>query len=80
MKYVVTRTSDFWGENPQCPNAQKEIVQKDGELVEAYTIELNTLEELCNLSKEVGNPIIVFTKSGWGFDIPELEIYDDYRE
>lgn len=80
MKYVVTRTSDWWDENPQCPNAQKEMVQKDGKLVEAYTIALNTLEELNNLSKEVNSPIIVFANSGWGFDIPELEIYDGHRE
>lgn len=80
MKYIVTRTGGYWYENPHCPNAQKEMVQKDGKLVEAYTIELNTLEELDNLSKEVNNPIIVFAKSGWGFDIPELEIYDGCRE
>ena len=80
MKYVVTRTCTWWSENPQCPNAKKEMVQKDGKLVEAYTIELNTLEELDNLSKEVDNPIIVFAESEWGFDIPELEIYDGYRE
>jgi len=80
MKYLVTRTSCWWDKNPQCPNAQKEMVQMNGKLVEAYTIELNTIEELYNLSKEVDNPIIVFTESGWGFDIPELEIYDGYRE
>ena len=80
MKYVVTRTCGWWDENPQCPNVQKEMVQMDGKLVEAYTIELNTIEELYNLSKEVDNPIIVFTESDWRFDIPELEIYDGYRE
>ena len=80
MKYVVTRSNCYPWENPECPGAQKELIPKDGNLSEAYTLEVNSLEELNNLSKEVDNPIIVFAESEWGFDIPELEIYDEYRE
>ena len=80
MKYIVTRSNCYPEENPGCPNAQKEIVPIDGRLQEAYTVELNSLEELHQLSREVGYKLIVFPKSQWGADIPEIEIYDDYRE
>ena len=80
MKYVITRSNRYFDEDPKCPNAQKEIVPMDGVLVEAYTININTMEELHQLIEKVGHPIVVFFKSNWGFDIPELEIYDGYRE
>ena len=80
MKYVVSRSNCYPEENPQCPGAQKELIPKDGRLSESYTVELDSLEDLNMLSKKVGYPVIVFPVSGWGFDIPEIEIYDDYRE
>lgn len=80
MKYVVTRSSYYFDVNPVCPGAQKEIVPMDGVLTEAYTVEINTTEELNQLVEKVGHPIIVFSKSNWGFELPELEIYDGYRE
>lgn len=78
MKYIVTRTSQY--DNPYCPNAQKEIVSRNGILEEAYTVEINSLEELHKLIDSVEYPIVLFTKVGWGYDLPKLEIYDDYRE
>jgi hypothetical protein len=80
MKFVVTRSGGYPNENPSCPNAQKELVSKDNQLSEAYTVDISSLEELTALSEKLGHPIIVFTESGWGFDIPEIEIYDGYRE
>lgn len=80
MKYVVTRTSKFYNEDPKCSGVEKEMVIRKKELVEAYTIKLDSLEDLHQLEKEVKHPIIVFTKSDWGFELPELEIYDSYRE
>ena len=80
MKFNVTRTSYWAGEDPVCPGEKKERVPKNGRLKETYTVEINTMEELLQLVKKVGNPIIVFKESGWGFELPELEIYDGYRE
>ena len=80
MKYVVTRSNYSPRENPKCPGTQKEMVSKNGNLVEAYTIELNSLEELSALSEKVESPIMVYSESWYGFDIPELEIYNGYRE
>jgi len=42
--------------------------------VEAWVIEINTLEELMRLGKETGEPIIIFE------DEMKIEIYDSYRE
>ena len=80
MKYVVTRSSNGWSGNPKCPNSQKEMISKDGELVEAYTVDINSVEELDQFIAKVGHPIVVFKESDWGFELPEIEIYDDYRE
>jgi hypothetical protein len=80
MKYIVTRSNGYPNDNPKCPGAQKEIIPLKGELTEAYTVEISSLEELHQLISKVGHPIIVFTKSNWGFDNPELEIYDTCRE
>ena len=80
MKYVVTRSSCWGDEDPQCPGSAVEMVSRDKKLEAAYTVEIGSLEELHQLSKKVGNSIIVKPNAGWDFDIPELEIYDAYRE
>lgn len=41
-------------------------------------IEINTIEELWNFRLKQGNPIIINTT--WPDELPELEIYDGYRE
>ena len=86
MKYVVTRTSVWLEEDPGVPGTQKELVTfslkgKD-ELREAWTVEINTLEEMHKLMFEVGEPIILFNyiEGRYGYTLPMLEIYDDYRE
>lgn len=79
MKFAVTRSNGLF-DDPKCPGAEKEIIEKYGTLEEAYTIEINTMEEFLQLVKKVKHPIIVFDASDWGYNIPELEIYDGYRE
>ena len=93
MKYVVTRTSVFGGEDPKVNGVQKELLpytpnpwygERIGpdELVEAYTIELDSLEALHQFIKDCGHHIIVSNlhKDGLGFQLPTIEVYDDYRE
>lgn len=80
MKYIVTRTLEDWEDNPRCEGTVKETVVMYGREEKVYTIELNTLEDLHNLMKKVGHPIIVFEKSEYNLDLPMLEIYDGYRE
>ena len=85
MKYIVTRTSKCGIDNPEAPGVEKEMLpafigREETELKEAYTIELNTLEDLNMFRDECEHPLVLFSKDSYGFNIPEIEIYDDYRE
>jgi hypothetical protein len=91
MKYLVTRTSTYGGysEDPKVKGVQKEILpytrisseEISVDLVEAYTIEINSLEALHRFIEYYG-PIIVSNpvKGGHGFQLPEIEVYDACRE
>ena len=68
MKYRVGRTSDFWGGNKPCSKAFTESTED----YPTYYIEINTLEELNELIREVGCQVII--------DEDSIEIYDGYRE
>ena len=69
MIYDIHRTSDWFKESKPCERAE---LQGEDELgYDKYTIEINTLEDLQELIKEVGKIII---------DESTIEIYDYYRE
>lgn len=76
MIFRIVRTSDYLHtDQPKpCKNAKK-IVEIDPvwhrELVR-WEVEINTLKELLDLQKEVGEELII--SDGY------IEIYDDYRE
>ena len=86
MKYIITRTSGYpddivdWGKGSICSKIHREMVTRDGNLEEANVVSLESLEELHQLSDEVGYSIILHVNSIYGYELPELEIYDDYRE
>ena len=44
-------------------------------IVKHWEVDINTLEELLELETEVTNPLIISSDG-----MPEIEIYDDYRE
>lgn len=54
-------------------------IARDFEIEELWGVELNSLEDLLNFKKEVGEDIILST-SVTDNKTPCLEIYDDYRE
>lgn len=68
MTYMITRTSDFYGEKKPCAGAF--LVGYKGKMP-LWGIEIRSLEHLMALVKDEG-PIIVGPNS--------LEIYDGYRE
>lgn len=74
MIYRIERTSDWLGENKPCSNA---LLYRKGseEFGESNTwrVEINTLDELHDLIREVGCYIILKSER-------RIEIYDDYRE
>lgn len=69
MIYKIYRTSDYYRKNKPCEKAQ--LTRFDELCYSEYTIEINSLEELQELIKEVGDIII---------DESTIEIYDDFRE
>jgi len=77
MKFLVSRTSNYSGESPPCSGA----FSYGGEWPMRWTIELSDLEALMQFVRDNGRVIIeldpVFPVPE---GLPEIEIYDDYRE
>lgn len=71
MIYEIYRVSSFFEEEKPCNNAIKAVDPSD-EHENIWAIEINSLDDLLNLQKEVDAPIILFSS--------KLEIYDGYRE
>lgn len=70
MKYTITKTSDWWGENQPCEKAYKG--ELDDVAGQTWYVDITTIEELHQLIEEVKHSIIVSKEN--------IEIYDDYRE
>lgn len=83
MKFLVSTSS---GKDPALPGLRTETMATKFGPEKIHTIEIGSLEALVKLSEE--NPIIITTHSGsarsYGLReleaLPELEVYDDYRE
>lgn len=78
MKFIIYRTSNsYLNANSPCEEAvlvEHKLVYKNNDHEQyknIYEIEINSLEDLINLSKKYGEIII---------NGNTLEIYDDYRE
>jgi hypothetical protein len=76
VKFKVSRTSDFWGDKPPTSNAIQEEQIKNGRKKKIWMIDIENLNDLLSFAKEHGS--IVFSNDDG--DLPEVEIYDDYRE
>ncbi len=82
MKFVVKRTSGFYSfksKKPIIGSTVEEVEHRDDskEKDSVSVCNFNTLEDLMNFVEEHGD-IIIFKQSS--YTIPEIEIYDDYRE
>jgi hypothetical protein len=71
MKYIIKRTSDWWGEKQPCKDAYKDGEVKDG--VQAWAINVCSLKDIDDITKETNCPVIYCFEN-------VLEIYDAYRE
>ena len=81
MKFVVTRTSDWKCKKEPCDGAVlceiKNTKTKTTE--EVWMIEVNSLEDLLELQKEVDEDLVL--QEWWhNPEYYEIEIYDTYRE
>lgn len=89
MKFYISRTSDFSGDNKPCDEAicLNPNRNPDWELC-VYGIEFNSLEDLLAFKKRIGEEIIIKERddsspNAWDKDFSseyEIEIYDTYRE
>ena len=77
MRFIITRTSDYDGKNPPCEGAVPLYKDKKSAV---WEIEINSLEELLQLSVKTVQPLILFAQDYDKDGVPELEIYDNYRE
>lgn len=82
MRFKICRSSDFYitfNEIPPCKNAVivegQVMVREKVRYIPHWEVDINTLEELLELQKEVEHPLIVSYD-----DTLEIEIYDDWRE
>ena len=53
---------------------------RDREMMDVWTIEVNSIEELVALSRKYGEIIVADHYWSSSDEYPTLEIYDDYRE
>lgn len=80
MRFYVSRTSHMKGgavEHGSRAPVEGAVFSPDDVHLNAWVVEIGTLDDLLRMAKEQGGEIIVSEPAG---DLPEIEIYDDYRE
>lgn len=89
MKFIISRTSDYRDHSSPCAEAKEDQVARietrdlychDREMVNVWTIEIDSIEELIALSRKYGKIIITDHYLNVNDGYPTLEIYDSYRE
>ena len=81
MKLYLTRTSGYYEDTPPVEGAVLLNPVREEWDDRLFGIEINTIEELVELMKEVNHPIILeHTYNDKEYSPYELEIYDNYRE
>ena len=81
MKFRVSRTSNYRADEKPCEKAYGGTPMKDDEHKLVWFIDIGSLEELLLLREELREDLIIGI--AWEEELnqmPEIEIYDDYRE
>lgn len=73
MTFSISRTTDRSVPLGSRPSAPTKNASDTGD---RYTLEINSMEDLLNLTKESDGEIVVYYKAG----MPHVELYDNYRE
>lgn len=85
MKFRITRTSQkSFATEPPCEGCARETISGRNSYgnpwaMDIWVREVETLGDLIALQKETGHELVVCVEGGH-YDMPEIEIYDDYRE
>lgn len=77
MKFEVTRTSTWFDEDIRCEEARQEEFVCNGRSYKRWVIEISTLEELIGFIKKYDRIILDDDER---YELPKIEIYDDWRE
>lgn len=90
MEIIIRTVADIYAEkNPPCKKATlKRVIYPPSKLYverNEWVVEVKTIEDILEISKETGRDVIVKTAGRSGYfesdkDIPILTIYDDYLE
>lgn len=80
MKFIITRTSDWftYRAKPKLEEfkVEEHVNTSTKKFEQVMVAEINTIAELLELKVKYGEIILANSK----YDLPILEIYDDYRE
>lgn len=76
MKFIITKTSDSFRPSKEPVKGCTKEYDEHGDWY--YTKEINSLEELLEISDIAGE--IIVTKKDIMHEKPKIEIYDAYRE
>jgi len=71
MKFAIHKTSQRYNETENAPHPSAKLEGDN------WVIEINTLAKLLELAMAAGEEIIIDVDVG---GLPEIEVYDDYRE
>lgn len=85
MRFQITRTSaGYYHEEKPCEGAFVYKRERDSNLDDqdrlSWALEVNTLGELLQLIEKVGDSVIISRACDYQDGLPQIEIYDDYRE
>ena len=76
MKFIVSRTSEY-SKNRPCDEAIREYNSQEKK--EVWVVKIKDLKQLCEFTRKYGNNNVLTTSEA-ETRLPEIEIYDDYRE
>ena len=82
IKFRVRRTSDWYGEEKPCEKAEIDAIEEENDDWKKvkYYVEIQTINDLFNIIEETGHGIIISRACQNSDNLPEIEIYDEYRE
>lgn len=81
MKFLVSRTSDWFDIDAPCDEAIRTKITTPKGDVEKYVVEINSIEELTVFVNKYGNIVLSPLPSDSYYQpLMEIEIYDTYRE
>lgn len=84
MRFQITRTSSsYYRQEKPCDCAfvyKRERGSLDDQDRLSWALEVNSLDELLQFVEKIGECVIISGACDYQNGLPQIEIYDDYRE